>query len=100
MVKNPSANVGDAGDMSSIPGLGRSTVEGNGYPLQYLVRIQNTPVFLPREFHGQGSLVGYSPWGCKELDTTERLTHIHIISTQQILESCCYCHGNNVNKQE
>ena len=34
----------------------------------------STPVFLPREFHGQGSLAGYSPWGCKELDTTERLT--------------------------
>ena len=26
------------------------------------------------DFHGQRSLVGYSPWGCKELDTTERLT--------------------------
>ena len=33
-----------------------------------------TPVFLPGEFRGQRSLVGYSPWGCKELDTTERLT--------------------------
>ena len=38
---------------------------------------QHTPVFLPGEFHGQGSLVGYSPWGCKGLDTTERLTHTH-----------------------
>ena len=33
-----------------------------------------TPVLLPGEFHGQRSLAGYSPWGCKELDTTERLT--------------------------
>ena len=33
-----------------------------------------TPVFLPEEFHGQRSLVGYSPWGCKESDTTEQLT--------------------------
>ena len=32
---------------------------------------QPTPVFLPGESHGQGSLVGKSPWGCKELDTTE-----------------------------
>ena len=32
---------------------------------------QPTPVFLPRKSHGQRSLVGYSPWGCKELDTTE-----------------------------
>ena len=30
-----------------------------------------TPVFLPGEFHGQRSLVGYSPRGHKELDTTE-----------------------------
>ena len=36
-----------------------------------------TPVILPREFHGQRSLVGYSPWSCKELDTTER----HIFTT-------------------
>ena len=32
---------------------------------------QPTPVFLPGEFHGQRSLVGYSPWGHKEWDTTE-----------------------------
>ena len=34
---------------------------------------QPTPVLLPGKFHGWGSLVGYSPWGCKELDTTEQL---------------------------
>ena len=34
---------------------------------------QPAPVFLPGESHGQGSLVGYSPWGCQELDMTERL---------------------------
>ena len=32
------------------------------------------PVFWPREFHEQRSLVGYSPWGCKESDTTERIS--------------------------
>ena len=32
-----------------------------------------TPVFLPGEFHGQRSLVGYI-WGCKESETTEQLT--------------------------
>ena len=31
-------------------------------------------VFLPEESHGQRSLVGYSPWGCKELVTTKGLT--------------------------
>ena len=52
------------GDWGSIPGLGRSPGEGNGYPLPFLLG----------EFHGQRSLEGYSPWGRKELDTTERLT--------------------------
>ena len=33
-----------------------------------------TAVFLPGESHGQRSLVGCSPWGCKESDTTEQLT--------------------------
>ena len=35
------------------------------------------PVFLPRKFHGQRSLAGYSPWALKELDMTERLTLSH-----------------------
>jgi len=32
---------------------------------------QSTPVLLPGKSHGQRNLAGYSPWGCKELDTTE-----------------------------
>ena len=35
---------------------------------------KDTPVFLPGKSHGQRSLAGYSPWGCRELDTTKRLT--------------------------
>ena len=31
---------------------------------------QPTPVFLPGKYHGQRSLAGYSPWGCKESDMT------------------------------
>ena len=61
MVKNPPANAGDTRDQTSIPGSGRSPGEGNGNPLP----------FLPGEPHGQRSLVGYSPWACKELDMTE-----------------------------
>ena len=49
--------------LSSIPGSGRSPGEGNGY--------LSTSVFLPREFHGQRSLAGYSSWGRKESDTIE-----------------------------
>ena len=39
---------------------------------------QPTPAFLPGESHGQRSLDGYSPWGRKELATTEQLTISHI----------------------
>ena len=39
---------------------------------------QSTPVFsLHGKFHGQRSLEGYSPWGCKWLDTTWACTHEH-----------------------
>ena len=42
--------------------------------LRYIKRKwQPTPVFLPGKSHGQRGLVGYSPWGCKELDMTEQL---------------------------
>ena len=41
---------------------------------------QPTSVFLPGESHGQRSLVGYSPWGRRESDTTERLNGNRIIS--------------------
>ena len=43
-----------------------------------------TPVFLPRKFHGQRSLEGYSPRGPKELDTTKRQTHIPGLSSGQL----------------
>ena len=39
-----------------------------------------TPVSLPGESPGLRSLEGYSPWGLKESDTTERLTHTHTAS--------------------
>ena len=55
----------NAGDLSSIPGLGSSPGGGHGNLLQYSC-IEN-PL-------GQRSLAGYSPRGCKELDMTERLS--------------------------
>ena len=51
-----------AGDLGSIPGLGRSPGGGHGNPLQYSC-LENP--------HGQMTLAGYSPWGCKEWDTIE-----------------------------
>ena len=43
----------------------------------------STPVFLPGEFHGQSSLAGYSPWGHKESDTTERLNTAQVVEMTQ-----------------
>ena len=48
---------------------------------------QPPPVFLPGEFHGQRSLVGYSPWGCQESDMTEWLTLCYLNMTDQR----CFC---------
>ena len=45
---------------------------------------QPTPVFLPGESHGRRSLVGRSPWGHKESDTTEQL-HFHFIRLRLFL---------------
>ena len=42
---------------------------------------QPTPVFLPGESHGGRSLIGYSPRGRKESDTTEQLHFIFIYFT-------------------
>ena len=66
VVKNLHANAREVRDTGSIPESGRSPGEGNGNPF--------TPVFLPRESHGQRSLAGYSPQCLKELDGTE---HAH-----------------------
>ena len=97
----------NAGDPSSIPGSGRSPGEGIDYPLQYswaslvtqvvknLPTMQETwfdpwvgkipwrrewsptPAFWPGEVHGQRSLVGYCPWGRKELDAAEQLSRVY-----------------------
>ena len=64
VVKNLPDNAEDVGDAGLIPGSGRSLGEGNGTPLQYSC-LENP--------HGQRSLVGYSPQGGKESDTTEHI---------------------------
>ena len=53
----------DAGEAGLIPGSGRS--------IPWRRKWQPTPVFLPGKSHGWRSLVGYSPWGCKESDMAE-----------------------------
>ena len=60
MVKNPPANVGNAGIVGSSPGLGRSAGEGKGYPLQFS-GLENSMDYI---VHG----------GHKESDMNERLS--------------------------
>ena len=57
--KEPACNVGDAG----------STLSQED-PLEEEMATHSS--FLPGEFHGQRNLVGYRPWGRKELDMTEQ----------------------------
>ena len=79
MVKNACK----AGDLGLIPGLGRSRGGGHVNPLRY------SCLEYP---HGQRSLGGYSPWGCKELGTTEQLqmykksVHLNCQLNQDALE--------------
>ena len=54
--KESTCNAGDTGDMGSIPESERSPGRGNHYPLQYSCL---------KKSHGQRSLVGYSPKGCR-----------------------------------
>ena len=81
------------GDLGLIPGLGRSRGEENGYSLQYSC-LENP--------HGQRSLTGYSPRGCKELDTIEQLSTaqhndlcflkfilLSILDLQYCINLCC-----------
>ena len=70
MVKNLPANARDIRDVGLTP-------DGK---IPWRRKWQLTPVFLPGESHGQRSLVGYSPWGHKESDTTEAtLAHSMVV---------------------
>ena len=67
VVKNAPANAGDTGDVSSIPGLGRSPGGGNDNPLQ---------CFCLKKSYGQR--IGHSPWGLKNWGTEH--THKSLIA--------------------
>ena len=75
VVKNPHANAGAAKKHRFQPWVRK---------IPWRRKSQPTPVFLPGKFHGQSSLIGYGPGGCKELDDTEHalslslsLSHTH-----------------------
>ena len=66
--KESTCNAGDTEDVGLIP--------GSEDPLEKGMATHSS--ILPGEFHGQRSLVGYSPQGHKESDTTDRLTYTHM----------------------
>ena len=67
--------------VKNLPTMLETQVRSPGWedPLE---KDQPTPVLLPGKSHGWRSVVGYSPWGHKELDTTEWL-HFHFSDQQQ-----------------
>ena len=60
-----------------LPAMQETWVQSLGQEEPLEKEWQPTPVFWPGISHGQKSMVGYSPWGPMELDTTEQLTHTH-----------------------
>ena len=78
--------------VKNLPAMQESCVYSLGQQDPWRRKWQSTPVFLPGDFHGQKSLMDYSPWGYQELEITERLTH----NTQWriIALQCCvsFCH--------
>ena len=71
MVKDPPANAGSR----------RLRFDAWIKKIRWRRKWQPTAVFLPGESHGQTSLAGYSPWGRKEVDTTERLS-MHVVMSR------------------
>ena len=78
------ASARNAGAPGSIPGVGK---------IPWRRKWQSTPGLLPGKYHGQRSLVGYSPWGRKESDMTEQL---HFLSFFQRLRICFAMQGIQV----
>ena len=58
----------------NLPAMQETRVQSLGWEDPLEKGMATHCVFLPGEFHGQRSLAGYSPWGCRELDMTEWLT--------------------------
>ena len=66
-----------------LPTMRETRVQSLGREISWRRKWQPTPAFLPGKSHGWRNLVGYRPWGRKELDTTERLhTHTYILLIQ------------------
>ena len=79
-----------AGDQGLIPGLGKIPCRRKWQP---------TPVFLPGKFHGQRSLVGYSPWGNKESDMAKHTGTHSTLDERKILYPGSRSNGTGVCHQ-
>ena len=62
--------------VKNLPAILETRVQSLSWEDQWRREWLPIPVFLPGEFHGQRRLMGYSPWGRKELDLSERLLAI------------------------
>ena len=82
VVKDPSANAGDVRRWGFDPWVRK---------ISWRRKWQPTPVSLPGKCHGQRSLVGYSPWGCKKSDMTEhaRIIAGKIVGPKRLVTSQC-----------
>ena len=77
-----------------LPTVWEIQVRSLGWEDPWRRKWQPTPVCLAGKSHGQRSLVGYSPYGCEESDTTERL-HFHFsLSMLSHLTSCSSMFGS------
>ena len=63
--------------VKNLPVMQESQVQSWARKILWRRKWLPTPVLLPGKCHGQKSLAGYSPWGCKETGRTEQLTHTH-----------------------
>ena len=71
--------------VNRLPTMQVTRVQSLSQKIPWRRKWQPTPVFLPGKSHGQRSLVGYSPWGCKESYTTEQLHFLSIITNREML---------------
>ena len=92
MVKNLPANAGDISTLGSTSG----PIQGIG-KIPWRRKWQLTPVFLLGKSHGQRSLAGYSPWGCKRVqydlaknNNNDKSSARHIIDAQYMFLSKRY----------
>ena len=60
--------------VKNLPEVQETQVQSLGQEDPLEEEMAATPLFLPREFHGQRSLAGYNPWGLEESDMPEQLT--------------------------